>query len=73
MFSSTKHNDECSLEENYDLHWLDRAIFSHPCVAVPPSQPNSVNDMSFTYYVSYNFSMWVSGEKNYMWGWPMEY
>jgi hypothetical protein len=80
VFSSTKHYDDYSLEENYDLHRLDHINFSHPYVAIPPSQPDSVNDLhvhgpscSFTYYVSYSFSRWVSGEKNYMWKWLVEY
>jgi hypothetical protein len=45
VFNSTKHNNDCSFEENDDLHRLDCVNFFHPCVVVPPSQPNSVNDL----------------------------
>ncbi len=76
MFSSTKHNDDFSFEENDDMHRLDRVNFSRPCVAIPQSQPNSVNDLQVHGPSCSSHTMYFKvsqGGLVVMWGWHVEY
>jgi hypothetical protein len=57
MFGLAKHHVNCSLGAYDDFHKLNYVNLSRMCVAIPPSQPNNVNNLHIHWQACNSYNM----------------